>query len=832
MLLGISFSAAAQSVNSQSQFSNGVIDPEQVYMDGLRERKLFRLLEAYCQGELNRPGATESERTRYTIELANILATRAQAEGRATTRAELWQQASTLLRNFLQQHEQHPQAVTLNFQLGMYELAQGELVRQQARLTPQDSELTLSARSLLQAAVQSFRQVETDATQALKKRPPGDNSSADIPTQTQLRNLTSNSRFRMAQALLGLALTYPRHSADQTDAASQAKNQFDAFTQRYSTNDLTLESFLGRAECLRLLGDSTEALKCINELSKPGTPEKYFARSVALRAQLHFDQKNPALARNVIDDSRKLLATPNAELDLLSVQALLELARQQSRGQADLVARQLVATALQQIEEIEKTHGPYWASRCELLLAELATENLLVEDPAVLVRMADGQFRRGDPAGTIHTLDRAVKLTKERGDTNRTVELAFRTASIQLQQREIEDAAERFADIAGTYANHPTAPQAHFMVAYCLGQLYATAATPERLANYERSLERHLRSFGADESAHEVRWWLGSLRISQRRWSEAVALLKEIPDGHKQFLAARDQLRRAYESWLQDLTQRSQPVDTVVADAIQFLKSTLSGRPAKQWQASDVALALALARFNLHPAVSRTKDAEEVLGQILFGQVANDTERGEARRLIVAALLAQDKFDEARQMIETEFVGIPQELFAVAQALEEAATRSPESRRQQIGKLQLVVAERLVRSAEQLTREQSLQAQILLAMAYANAGQAARADELFAKLRDRAGNDPRLLQAQAECLMQLGRYAQARETWRQALSRLREGTPAWYHAKYNLALACYHSAEIAQAVKIIQVTELLHPDLGGPDMKAKFEQLKAKCRSN
>jgi tetratricopeptide (TPR) repeat protein len=117
-------------------------------------------------------------------------------------------------------------------------------------------------------------------------------------------------------------------------------------------------------------------------------------------------------------------------------------------------------------------------------------------------------------------------------------------------------------------------------------------------------------------------------------------------------------------------------------------------------------------------------------------------------------------------------------------------------------------------------------------MAYVNAGQAARADELFAKLHNRAGNDPRLLQAQAESLMQLGRYAQAREIWRQVLSRLRESSPPWYHAKYNLALACYHSADIPQAVKIIQVTELLHPDLGGPEMKAKFEQLKAKCRAN
>jgi tetratricopeptide (TPR) repeat protein len=815
-----------------AQFTINSPDPEQTYIDALRERKLYRLLEAYCRRQLNRQDATQAERARYTIELANILATRAQTEPRGTTRADLWRQASALLRTFLEQDKQHPQAIALRFQLGVYELAQGELGRQQAKLAPQNKELIEQVRGHLQVAIQSFREVESGATQAMKKRPSGEDSATAPLSQNQLRDFISNGRFRLAQALLALAQTLPRNSADQTEMASQAKSQFEAFTQRYSTNELTLESYLGRAECLRLLGDSTEALKSLSELAKPGTPDKYYERSVVLRAHLQLDQKNPAAARNMIDDNRKLLKAPSPELDLLYVQALLELARQQSKGQADLVARQLVASAIDEIDRIEKQHGPYWASRCEVLLAELAMENVLVEDPAVLVRMADGQLRRADFSGAIRTLDRAVKLSRERGDTDRTVELAFRAASILLQEKDLDAAAERFAQIAGTYANHPKAPQAHFMVAYCLGQLYAVNPTTDRLATYERSLEQHLKAFGADDTALEVRWLLGSLRVSQRRWPDAIELFKGIPASYKQFLPAREQIRRSYEAWLEQLWQRAQPAESVVAEAIEFLKIALGDRRGKQWKPADVPMALALARIQLHAGVNRYQEAEEILNQILFGPAASDSERGEARRLIVAALVGQDKFDDARQLIETEFVGIPQELFAVAQALEDAASHSSESRRRQIGRLQLVVTERLVREAEHLTREQSIQAEIYLALAYVNAGQAARADELFAKLHDRAGNDPRVLQAQAECLMQLGRYAQARDLWRQVAGYFRENTPAWYYAKYNLALACYLSSDVTQALRIIQVTELLHPDLGGPEMKGKFEELKVKCRAN
>jgi hypothetical protein len=124
------------------------------------------------------------------------------------------------------------------------------------------------------------------------------------------------------------------------------------------------------------------------------------------------------------------------------------------------------------------------------------------------------------------------------------------------------------------------------------------------------------------------------------------------------------------------------------------------------------------------------------------------------------------------------------------------------------GKLQLVATERLVQDAEQLTPDQSLQAEIYLALAHVNAGQAVRAEELFAKLRDRIPANPRVLEAQAECYMQLARYAQARELWRQLLGLVRENTPAWFRAKYNLALACFHTNDLQQCQKIIQVTTL------------------------
>jgi tetratricopeptide (TPR) repeat protein len=806
-------------------------DAEQAFLDALRERRLYRLMEVYCQKQFARGDATPAERARYTIELANILAAHAQQQTQATARTDLWKRASELLRGFLAQNPQHSQAVALEFQLGVYELLQGEVLRQQSKLVPQDRELADAARTRLRSALDTFRRVEAEVTQAMKKRTPAEAAAGDQPTQKQLVAIATTTRFRLGQAALLLAQTYPRNSADQTELAAQAKTQFEAFTQRYSTNELTLESYLGRAECLRLLGDPTESLKTLRELQRNSPPEKFYDRSLVIQAQLTLEQKKTgaASARNFIEETRKMLRAPNPELDLLYVQSLLELAREQSRGQGTLAARQLVASATEEMDRIKNEHGAYWSSRCDLLLAELAAENVLVDDPAVLMRLADGLAARGDHDGTVKTLDRAAKLARERGDANQTVELAFRAATVRMQASDVEDAAERFATIASTYPNHPKAPLAQFRVAHCLATAYAADKTAERLATYDRALEQHLRMFGGDPTAAEVRWLLGSLRFSQRRWQDAIEHWRGIPQSHARFAEARQELSRTYAAWLAELWARSQPAERVAGDAITYLNQALAGSRGAGLTKDDVALALRLAQILVHPTVARYDDAEQVLEQILFGQSASDAERAEARRLSVTALLGQDKFDEARRAIETEFVGIPQELFAVVQALEESAGRSSDARRRLMGKLQLAATERLVKEAEHLTPEQSTQAEIYLALAYVNAGEANRADQIFVKLRDRIPNNPRVLEAQAECFMQLGRHAQARELWRQLAGMLRENSPAWFNAKLKLATACFLAGDVPQCLKIILVTEQLHPDLGGPELKAKFEELKAKC---
>jgi hypothetical protein len=52
------------------------------------------------------------------------------------------------------------------------------------------------------------------------------------------------------------------------------------------------------------------------------------------------------------------------------------------------------------------------------------------------------------------------------------------------------------------------------------------------------------------------------------------------------------------------------------------------------------------------------------------------------------------------------------------------------------------------------------------------------------------------------------------------------GSSPWLEARYGLALAYYRSGKPEQARKLIDATALLHPELGGAALRARFEHLR------
>ena len=105
--------------------------------------------------------------------------------------------------------------------------------------------------------------------------------------------------------------------------------------------------------------------------------------------------------------------------------------------------------------------------------------------------------------------------------------------------------------------------------------------------------------------------------------------------------------------------------------------------------------------------------------------------------------------------------------------------------------------------------------------------------QVYRRVVDRLPDDGRVQESYASLLLDSGgpqRLAEARERWRQVLRRSRPQSTRWFRAKYAQAMANERLGDKQQAVKIVKLLQVIHPELGGPEMKAKFDALLKRCR--
>ena len=56
------------------------------------------------------------------------------------------------------------------------------------------------------------------------------------------------------------------------------------------------------------------------------------------------------------------------------------------------------------------------------------------------------------------------------------------------------------------------------------------------------------------------------------------------------------------------------------------------------------------------------------------------------------------------------------------------------------------------------------------------------------------------------------------------------GSLPWFDARYGLALAYYRSGKPKESLHLIEATSILHPDLGGGDLREKFLRLRQRIK--
>src|SRR5690606_16384332 len=212
----------------------------------------------------------------------------------------------------------------------------------------------------------------------------------------------------------------------------------------------------------------------------------------------------------------------------------------------------------------------------------------------------------------------------------------------------------------------------------------------------------------------------------------------------------------------------------------------------------------------------------------------------------VISLADRNRYDEALRIIDS-LEGAPvADLLAVVQELSELSDPEGDHRRPAIfGQSDGRVGPRLTdlrraatvllaeRRAE-LSPEQARQIDLVVASANLADGRAAEAiDRYEAALAERPKDKVLLIKA-ATALLASGEtdaILRAKEYWRRVENLESSGSEGWFNARLNMIEANVVLGEIAEARKLLTVTRLLHPHLGGDDTKAAFDAIQRRLES-
>jgi hypothetical protein len=746
------------------------------------------------------PNIDIDTRTRVVLEMTGTLDRAGQVAGTPEGRRMRWTEAIQLLDRFGIQNPGNPRAQELKFQAAVYLWARGQSWQQQADLEPANHAARDQGLKDFDAVLVRLRAVH----------------AALAPGTSEL--LDQNVRFRWAQALADRA----EYDAEGSD--TRRKREEEAITLlEQPIAEPTLRGFaqLLRAELLERVGRFDQALEALDAAAKAKPPpppaDLLAARAAVLAGQKRFDA-----ALKAIDTAPEL--SPPAK-DLLAVRVLLTERASKASGAERSTAELALFRRIAALRA-----APSGTSELRRALIELAQR--LVEPDAnqsseAWEAVAEGALALGDVTRASRLEARAAARADALGNAELGATLRLRAGAYLYQAERYAEADTLLTQVVENPRAGPPRGDAGMLRAMARGRALALKQPGASRKAYLDALETQIRDFPDHPSTNEARWLLGRLRLVSDDREAALALWSAITPGTPRWIDARLAIARINQADLDTLRiGNDRPrVDARYEEARTFLTRSLE-QARSDLEKAD--LELALARLELTPVVGHPDEARGRCEQILHAASRPD-QRDQARRLHIVALSELNRFLEAEKDARDEASrSRPADLLETARLLDHIATETESDlRMRRFGLiLQTLLAHALDRPEE---RNDALTAEIRLRICRALLlrGDDAAAMRALTAWGGRPPEDHEdFLKDLADCYFRLEAYSLAIDVERLLLKRLATGSLPWFEARYRLALAEYRSGKAKDALHLIDATAILHPDLGGGELREKFIRLR------
>jgi tetratricopeptide (TPR) repeat protein len=799
------------------------------FLDGLRQRRLFELAEGWCRTQLEGVEAAGTKRLGLAIELSRNFAEHA-LESPPAERDALWRQALAAVADFPLDESAFPKRILLHVQTGLVHVVRGELLRQEAEVVAAGEERLEQARDALRDAIAALRADAEKVAVALRRATPAKKTAPGQFTTDDLGELQRNVNFQLARALRNQGQSYPAGSADRTNSLRQAVELLAHLAQSDDDDDVAWHSRLDEIACDRLLEDQDAAKQRLALLAQRNPPPRIVLAARAEEVRLALDGGPLAEALAVADVGRTIAGESSPELDFALLEAYVTAWKAAAGDERRDLAETYQARAAEMVQEIDRLYSPYWGRRAETVLAGGVSATGGADDLVLLTRAAESFYRSGEIDEALAAYARVAEQAVASGQGDAAFEAGYTIAAIEQARGRHDVAASVFRRLALESPRHAKADKAHLLAIYNTSQ--AAKGDDVGQSEYRRLLDENLAHWPNADGAGQVRVWLGKLDEREHQWSDALAVYRRVLPERPQFAEAVEGRLRCQRALLAELAAAGKTPREAAAEAAGEFERLVTGTadtlPERFSDAQRVA-ALGAAELWAAFAVDHADRAERLLRAALErSEEAPQAWRSSATCLLVLALAAQGQRDEARRLLDDAAWADTEQLRLLAAGLRRMATGASPAVARELVELELRAGE-LVRARRD---EQSGTAPKRIDLEYVAAlAQAGKRDEALSAVEQLAREFPRdgrIQEAHAQLLLDgttASDWRVAAEKWHTIEARSKRPSERWFRAIYAQALAQKRLGKPKQTVKMIKLTEAMHPELGGPEMKARFLEL-------
>ncbi len=577
---------------------------------------------------------------------------------------------------------------------------------------------------------------------------------------------------------------------------------------------------------MRRTGDPTFAAKELDEAAKakPAPPEHDL---FDVRIPLQIGQKQFDEAVRTIDGSH--LDAPMKGLWKVRID-LSELARPPEGADRS----RIVADLFREIQELRAGSRRSRGWRCWSWLGA-GSSRPVEQPPETWDAMAEAYQIAGDASragvAATHAADRAAAL----GQTAAAAGYRLRAGAYYFQGGKFTEADAALTRVADDPNAGPLRARAGMLRALARGRALAMHLPGSSTASYTAALERQVRDFPHEPTTDEARWLLGELAIATKDRDRAVALWSAISPGSSRWLDGRLAIAAIDRDELDRLLLN--PDRPRVAERFSKADRLLT-ESIRQARGENVlaSLLLARARLNLTPTAGRPEVARDLCDRVTR-LAASSGIHYRARLLRMVALTELGRYVEAEREARTHADwDDPAEqafLLDVIRLLDQcASTASTDLRQRRFGLVLKLTVESLMVIDQNFTPEQFSELKMRLTRALLFVGDDRDARRSLSAWRfAMSDTSDRLLRDLGDTYRRLEVYTLDIDVQRLRLQNNTAGSPAWFDARYALALAYYHSGQFKESAQLIDATSILHPDLGGGELQEKFIRLRQRLGS-